>query len=98
MKCCAGELDGVSLMIARKFRLKTCGAIVQWCGVRWYGIPSPLRVLAMCVAWAANLKRDGWRARRPHLDALANCGCIVVLKDAWLRLRPIPVFEEPKRV
>ena len=30
--------------------------------------------------------------------ALANCGCIVVLKDAWLRLRPIPVFEEPKRV
>lgn len=55
--------------------------IYQWLGLRWYGVPWPLR-------W--QLLDDGQQVRL-HLHDLPGCGCIIRLKrlataaQQWLR-------------
>lgn len=63
-----------------------CG-VVRWIGVDWYGVPFPLRLIAV---WAmhGNLRRRGLasRGRRAMLRLFAGCGCVKRLKDAWTAL------------
>ena len=57
-------------------RLPDADGIVRWLGIRWYGVPYPLRV------WR-------WQTRfndvefREYMARIPQCGCIVVLKDWW---------------
>lgn len=49
---------------------------VEWFGLRWYGVPIPIR---------AYLRVRGWLSR-----PLAGCGCVKVLKDWYAnRLRAV---------
>ena len=50
--------------------------IVRWLGVRWYGVPMPIRVRLMIFARQHRSPR--------YYD---GCGCVVRLKDWWSRLR-----------
>lgn len=57
-------------------RLPDYEGIVVWLGIRWYGVPFPLRVWR----WATkfnDIDLYEYLARYPQ------CGCIVVLKDWW---------------
>lgn len=49
------------------------GGVVRWCGVRWHGVPWPLR-------W--RLVRRGVMPRA-GMALLPGCGCIVPLKSLW---------------
>lgn len=45
---------------------------IRWLGVRWHGVPYPLRL----VVWA--------RARtHPRPSSFGGCGCVVELKSVW---------------
>lgn len=48
--------------------------IVRWLGVRWYGVPMPIRLWA----WATHPKH-------PRPGTFSGCGCVKVLKDAATR-------------
>lgn len=53
-----------------------CGStIYKWLGIRWYGIPAPMRHLSEFFG------EFGWEER-----AFEGCGCIVRLKAFWLWL------------
>lgn len=52
---------------------------VRWLGVRWYGLPYPLRVFL----WIKYRDRWAWR----HVRQLPGCGCIARLKDIWTGVR-----------
>lgn len=54
--------------------------VVTWLGVRWMGIPAPVR-------WASNtwLGRKAFGFRKP-LPKLPGCGCLADIKAAWIRL------------
>ena len=41
---------------------------ITWGGVRWYGVPMPVR----------------WLLRRKLTGPLSGCGCIKLLKDCWV--------------
>lgn len=43
--------------------------IVRWAGIRWFGVPMPLRV-----------KLRLWHPRHPRLRRWDGCGCVVILK------------------
>lgn len=47
---------------------------VRWLGIRWKGLPEPLR-------W--RLRACGVR----HPDRLPGCGCALWAKQAWLRVK-----------
>jgi len=55
-------------------RKKTCnkGEIRSWMRIRWYGLPSPVRV------W----RKYMW-ASHPPINDWPGCGCIVKFKVAW---------------
>lgn len=44
---------------------------IEWLGVRWYGVPIPLR----------------WLLRVRVKVPLSGCGCVVRLKDVWTRIK-----------
>jgi hypothetical protein len=48
---------------------KRHGAIVRWMGVRWFGVPHPIRVTM----------------RHKLTGPVPGCGCIVALKTRWER-------------
>ena len=53
-----------------------CGqvAVHRWLGLRWIGLPAPIR-------WWRRLGRSRtWLAKA---DSLAGCGCLLRLKAAW---------------
>lgn len=54
--------------------------IVRWLGVRWYGVPMPLRALA----WLLHAR--GTRPLREYVRTYAGCGCVKVLRDFWDRI------------
>lgn len=55
------------------------GDIIRWLGLRWYGVPAPLRwFLRLLIAV---------RRVRPLTGPLDGCGCIVALRDRWDALR-----------
>ena len=53
--------------------------IIPWMGVRWFGVPMPVRVLAVAIGKA----RGGISSVRE----VAGCGCVVVLKTRWERVK-----------
>ena len=61
VECPAGRLPGPD-------------GLVTWCGIRWYGVPWPVRL------WARVTART-----RPRLDSWRGCGCIRWAKDLWVR-------------
>lgn len=53
--------------------------VLRWLGLRWYGVPAPLRwLLRLLIAL---------RRVRPLTGPLDGCGCIVALRDRWDALR-----------
>lgn len=51
--------------------------IVRWWGVRWIGIPAPLRWVAWVVAVYMRRTDQEW----PEFNArIPGCGCIMVLR------------------
>lgn len=52
--------------------------VLEWRGVEWYGVPMPVR-LVLSRRWAVRLLG----LRGVYRD-LPGCGCIRVLKDAWM--------------
>lgn len=52
---------------------------LQWLGLRWYGVPAPLR-------WTMRLLA-ALRVVRPLTGPLAGCGCVAPLKDRYERVR-----------
>lgn len=53
--------------------------IVRWLGVRWYGVPFPIRAYLYA--------RLGQGSPEEYIGAFAGCGCVVALKD-WYERRP----------
>ncbi len=54
---------------------KPIANVVRWFGIRWYGIPMPVRYMRR---WFA---KDA-----PTMDSYEGCGCIIKLKVVWLVL------------
>jgi hypothetical protein len=52
--------------------------VTRWAGLRWYGVPYPIRL----VLWAL---APGHRSPRRWLE----CGCIKALKDAWEMMKGV---------
>lgn len=55
---------------------------VRWLWIRWYGVPAPLRWHGLAGLYSHTLgigANVDWRA-------LPGCGCVVWLKDRWVRL------------
>ncbi len=50
--------------------------VIRWFGIRWYGIPMPVRRL-----------RRWFTKDAPAMDSYDGCGCIIKLKTAWLVLQ-----------
>lgn len=48
--------------------------IVTWLGIRWYGVPYPVRVW-LWIAHPSHRKPSWW----------PGCGCVKVLKDRWVK-------------
>lgn len=54
--------------------------VYRWAGVRWYGLPMPLRV----AGWLVYLYRGWTREGLPTFAArFPGCGCVKVWKDWW---------------
>ena len=51
--------------------------IVRWCGVRWIGVPFPLRLAAIA---RAMIHAREWLPVRKAMRKFAGCGCIERLK------------------
>lgn len=64
-------------MIAPRWCTVYADGFVRWLGVRWNGLPWPLRI----ALWACYRKR-GWTWAK--VRALPGCGCIARLKAIWL--------------
>lgn len=61
--------------------LPDSAGVVRWLGVRWYGVPKPIRLL-----WSNPDVREALGL--PALSApLYGCGCVVLMKDAWIRAK-----------
>jgi len=62
--------------------------VIVWAGVRWIGLPMPLRIL---LRWA--------HPKRPGVKSWAGCGCVLVLKrglefiGSGLRLMTLPALD-----
>ncbi len=54
---------------------------VRWLGIRWHGIPAPIRWYGLAGLYAKTL---GIGARVKWRD-LPGCGCVVRLKDLWVK-------------
>lgn len=58
--------------------------LIRWRWVKWMGVPQPVRDHTWRVKGKAKGKTlDEWRASFP------GCGCVRILKAAWLRLKRI---------
>jgi hypothetical protein len=53
---------------------------VHWLGIRWWGVPAPIR-------WSSNTRIGrAILGGIPRPAAMPGCGCLVRLKTAWERI------------
>jgi len=70
----ACSIDGKPISVAMtrpcpRGRHPDADGVIRWAGVRWQGVPMPLRVVLRL-----------WHPRHPRLRRWDGCGCVVILK------------------
>ncbi len=70
------EVNRLAMQLAgaRYYFTRDLGRQIKWLGVWWYGVPMPIRAYLWCIGVVKPGKLPG-------------CGCVVVLKDLWTKVR-----------